>query len=95
MATCIGPECVRDVWAKGMCFAHYKQVHFDGKQELTKLRLRMKSPIEYEAHCIGPECKREVHYANLCSSHLAQKYRKGVLSPLRVYSRPNKAQEGA
>ena len=89
---CIGPECTRDAIVKGMCFSHYKQVHFDGR-ELTKLNPRM-NRIDFPEHCTGPECTRKVEYAGLCHSHLRQKYKKRTLVPLRPYNRVKNEQEG-
>ena len=71
---CRGPDCDRPARSKGLCAAHFQQLH-RGK---TLSPLRLRGPRE----CSFRGCKRPARSRGLCKSHYHQHWRGKVLAPL-------------
>lgn len=66
--TCRGPECDREVKARGLCAAHYSQ--WKRGSHLKPIRVK-------RAGCGHPGCDRPFHAKGYCATHCTQFYKYG------------------
>lgn len=75
---CVGPECDKPVWAKGVCPGHYQQLRHKGA--LSPLRVRLPP-----GPCIFPDCDNPRAARGYCGGHHLQIKQGRELQTLRVF----------
>lgn len=71
--TCSAGDCDREIWARGLCGAHYVRDYLRAQSD-RPIRKRGPRAPRVRAECSAPDCDRKVQASGLCGAHYARQY---------------------